>query len=761
MKKLLFSILLILCLPVLAQATIYWVDDDGTKNWDQCVGETPLSGANACTVYKMRAGSTSPGDIVNFRGGNYSISLSALQALIQPKNTGTSESKITYQAYESEKPIFTGGGSSVGDIGVLLSEKDYIVVKGLTFVNYGRWMTIQNGSDHNEISYCEFYNSSGAATQAVLITGWNGSSYTSHSTHNWLHHNIFHDQAGTACYEGGDILKVGSASTGDNGSNNNTIENNIFYHAGHTLTDSFTHYNVWRNNIGRNEGFKDNVTEVTGTATSGSTTTLVDTSKNFVTAGVTIGSEGTKDARYVINTSNGARARVSSITTTTNTNDTLNFSTGTGTPTFTTGTAYSVGCKYGVAAASPCDSKYAHRDFHLDTQDGVVAKYNLFEGNRAGHSAVNPANNGSQGLSLASGNNIVRYNAFYNNAGAGLYFKNNTDSAYNHVYNNTFYANGSYNGLQWPANPLILAGMQFISTTVNNSIKNNLFYGNTSDLSCGGNSCNGVTNVLVNNWCSHSIDGCPSAYRGIDPQFVDPDITDYDSQHLFSGVTGYAATPLPDLTLQSTSPAINSGTYLTQVNDADGCTAASEDCTSLVVDDATYFQDGSWGSDLTRTAGTMLGDEICISASSTVADLTRCKQISAVNVDGVTITLATEMSWANNEYVWLYKKSDGVQVLYGDATDMGAHEYESSDTPPSYTVTVSKTGAGCSLSHDGEYTIYSGDTMNVALTLNNGWKGAWSGTCPATGTDTRVCTPTDNQTMVYACEEIKLNTFCR
>jgi len=29
-----------------------------------------------------------------------------------------------------------------------------------------------------------------------------------------------------------------------------------------------------------------------------------------------------------------------------------------------------------------------------------------------------------------------------------------------------------------------------------------------------------------------------------------------------------------------------------------------------------------------------------------------------------------------NDYVWLYKKSDGVQVLYGSAPDYGAYEYE-------------------------------------------------------------------------------------
>tara|TARA_Y100000310_G_scaffold126633_1_gene125559 strand:+ start:4501 stop:9342 length:4842 start_codon:yes stop_codon:yes gene_type:complete len=60
---------------------------------------------------------------------------------------------------------------------------------------------------------------------------------------------------------------------------------------------------------------------LTGTATSGSTTSMVDTTKNFGTLGVTAG-------MFITNTfagKNNAFARITSVSTTTNTNDTINF----------------------------------------------------------------------------------------------------------------------------------------------------------------------------------------------------------------------------------------------------------------------------------------------------------------------------------------------------------------------------------------------------------------------------------------------------
>jgi hypothetical protein len=126
-------------------------------------------------------------------------------------------------------------------------------------------------------------------------------------------------------------------------------------------------------------------------------------------------------------------------------------------------------------------------------------------------------------------------------------------------------------------------------------------------------------------------------------------------------VTNPANRILPDLSLQVDSPAKDGATYLTRAN------GSGANLTTLVVDDATYFQDGTWGSDLARS--TLFPDWIAIGTVNNAV------QISSINYSTDTITLASPMNWANRASVWLYKKSDGGRVLYGASPDMGAHEY--------------------------------------------------------------------------------------
>jgi hypothetical protein len=66
---------------------------------------------------------------------------------------------------------------------------------------------------------------------------------------------------------------------------------------------------------------------------------------------------------------------------------------------------------------------------------------------------------------------------------------------------------------------------------------------------------------------------------------------------------------------------------------------------------------------------TLFPDWIAIGTVGNIA------QISFINYDTKTITLASALSWSNGDSVWLYKKSDGVRVLYGTAPDQGAHPY--------------------------------------------------------------------------------------
>ena len=121
-----------------------------------------------------------------------------------------------------------------------------------------------------------------------------------------------------------------------------------------------------------------------------------------------------------------------------------------------------------------------------------------------------------------------------------------------------------------------------------------------------------------------------------------------------------------DYHLQAGSPAIAAGTHLTTVASGD-----SGSGTSLVVNDAAYFQDG-YG--LSNAYSTVQGD--CISVTTVGNHV--C--ITAVNYSTNTLTLASSITRSSGDSVWLYSKSDGVQVLTGSAPDMGAHPYGGTGT---------------------------------------------------------------------------------
>jgi len=136
-----------------------------------------------------------------------------------------------------------------------------------------------------------------------------------------------------------------------------------------------------------------------------------------------------------------------------------------------------------------------------------------------------------------------------------------------------------------------------------------------------------------------------------DPKFVDPDLTQPTSR------------TLPDLHLKPDSPAIGKGVHLTQAN------GSGTNSTVLTVDDALYFQDGTWGADLAQKV-TLFPDWIAIGTVGNVAP------IKTIDYAKNTITLESPISWADKAPVWLYKKSDGTRVLFGNAPDMGAYGVE-------------------------------------------------------------------------------------
>jgi hypothetical protein len=115
-----------------------------------------------------------------------------------------------------------------------------------------------------------------------------------------------------------------------------------------------------------------------------------------------------------------------------------------------------------------------------------------------------------------------------------------------------------------------------------------------------------------------------------------------------------------DATLLTTSPARNAGVALTTVASGD-----SGSGTSLKVNDAHGLQPG-W-------AGTQ-GDTIRVGASTTV-------QITAIDYSTNTITLASGISRAPSDPVYLYRNSSGAVVLFGSRPDVGASWFGGS-TPP-------------------------------------------------------------------------------
>jgi hypothetical protein len=119
-------------------------------------------------------------------------------------------------------------------------------------------------------------------------------------------------------------------------------------------------------------------------------------------------------------------------------------------------------------------------------------------------------------------------------------------------------------------------------------------------------------------------------------QIADPKFVDYASN---------------DFRLAAGSTAIGAGTYLTTV-----ATGDSGSGTSLVVNDASFFQNGS---------GIVNADWIRVGVSTTV-------QISSINYATNTITLASGISRSASDPVYLYKDSTGRTVLVGSAPNIGA-----------------------------------------------------------------------------------------
>lgn len=292
-----------------------------------------------------------------------------------------------------------------------------------------------------------------------------------------------------------------------------------------------------------------------------------------------------------------------------------------------------------TCVTSPRTGKYSNRAVQLYASNAADRTNVLFEGNRLGPSAPSSDGGWEGNIAITSAGNIVRYTKSFYSEASGLFFKvaSTTTGWANRVYNNTFYANGQ------DANALTCTGLDgkygvwAQSTAVTaNTICNNILWYNASGSSKFGTAFH-AGNTVFSNWDD----------RNADPVFLNVDVSDYTSR------------VYPTLALSTNSGAKNAGSYLTLAN---GSGAAS---TTLVVDDAWFFQDGTWGASMSG----LKADWVAVGTVGNVA------QISSIDYSTHTITLASALTWADNAPVWLYKKSDGVRVLYGSAPDIGADEY--------------------------------------------------------------------------------------
>jgi hypothetical protein len=110
-----------------------------------------------------------------------------------------------------------------------------------------------------------------------------------------------------------------------------------------------------------------------------------------------------------------------------------------------------------------------------------------------------------------------------------------------------------------------------------------------------------------------------------------------------------------DFSLQSGSPAIDAGTWLTTITDAAGSG------TSFTVADGAWFH---------GRFGTMV-DENGDAVNGSVITLSNGQSATITVVNGNTITVTPSVLWVQNV------TGIGIGTVYGSAPDIGAHEYES------------------------------------------------------------------------------------
>jgi len=643
-------------------ANVYWVSPTGTASWAAAESDTPLSGT-ACTDLETANTSVVAGDTVYLRGGTYGV------PIYLNGKSGTSGNRITFAAHTGETPDIqnTTDIRATYAYGIrVFNNSDYITIRGITVTaqipssgNGVRPLAVNDGCDYLEIDSCTFDGSaitgeqSGSGTlfaPQVTANGGDG------PDHGWIHHSVFHSmgQIGTNGDDRGGVLQIGvSTDTAANESPDNwTIENNQIYWGAHHTLEVYGQYNVVRNNRMWNEAWIDNPNDplavgqkepdpgpVTGKY--GNRTLQIEGPNEFMSA-TTI--SATASGNTINDSANGLG--IFSV------DDMIRI----------TGFTESANTGIAIVTAASASQLTLNGDITLVDEaagDAVSLgrvtsqheRYNLIEDNRLTGMGPPSDDDGEGMLSISSGNNLIRYNTISGSVGRGVYFKQGEQSQNNVLYNNTILSVGDRPTNRTGIAQAAIELSSFLASGVGNEIINNLIYDGVTEAIArtgSGNDVDDASTVVRGNWNGAKDGDGNYDLDATDPLFIDATIpTDRSSQSQ------------PNMNLQAASGAINNGSYLTQAN---GSGASS---VTLVVDNAMFFQDGTWGSSLV----TMSADTIAIGTVGNTVD------ISSINYSTNTITLASAMTWNDNDNIWLYSKSDGEVVLYGSAPDQGAFEY--------------------------------------------------------------------------------------
>lgn len=253
-KKLLLIAVLLVFSPVVNAAT-YWVDDNGGASWANCDGETPLSGASACSIATALANADDD-DIINFRAGTYvaptvTPSGDGNRPSFYPTNSGSSGHIITFQRYTNEVVIFdnsanAGSSSTVPTFGTY--GQNYITFDGFQAAGEKDAGGIAKAATSDGSSYVTYKNCqlSGAATG----TSNTASIRIENCDHITIYNNYLFDNG-----------RSGDQATGVNPSGveiydsdyidiiQNTVTNSV---TGFYLKDNIAHVTVERNFISGN-----------------------------------------------------------------------------------------------------------------------------------------------------------------------------------------------------------------------------------------------------------------------------------------------------------------------------------------------------------------------------------------------------------------------------------------------------------------------------------------------------------------------------